>query len=90
MEKQKRTYIGEVISDRMDKTRLVRVKRIVVVPRYKKRVVRSRNFAFHDEKNKSAVGDRVKIIETRPLSKTKHFRLLEILSKTSANEGKNI
>lgn len=76
-----KTFVGEVISDRMDKTRIIRVSRVVVHPRYKKRIVRSRHFAVHDEKNAAKVGDRVKIVQTRPLAKTKHFRLLEILPR---------
>ncbi|MBI3599777.1 MAG: 30S ribosomal protein S17 [Nitrospinae bacterium] len=81
--KNKKTRIGVVVSDKMDKTVVVAVERIVRHPVFRKTVRRSKKFKVHDEKNESSVGDKVKIIETRPLSKEKRWRLLEIVEKAS-------
>jgi small subunit ribosomal protein S17 len=70
---------GEVISDRMDKTVVVRVKRLVRDPLYKKYVYKRSKYYAHDEENKCKIGDKVKIMETRPLSKTKRWRVVEII-----------
>jgi small subunit ribosomal protein S17 len=70
---------GVVVSSAMDKTIIVKVDTIKAHPRYKKVVRRSTKFHAHDERNEANVGDVVRIVETRPISKTKHWRLAEIL-----------
>ena len=71
--------LGTVVSDKGDKTIVVKVDTIKAHPRYKKVVRRSKKFHAHDEQNQAKIGDVVKIIETRPISKTKNWRLAEIL-----------
>jgi len=73
----KKIYIGKVISNRMDKTIVVAVTRLFQHPVYKKTVKRVTRFKAHDENNKCQVGDTVKIIETRPLSKEKRWTVVE-------------
>ena len=73
--------VGQVVSDRSDKTILVEVGRRVPHPLYRKVVRRSSKFAVHDEGNEAHVGDRVSIMETRPLSKTKRWRLVSVIEK---------
>ena len=70
---------GVVVSNKMDKTIVVRVERRTRHPLYGKEVRSSRKFYAHDEENKAQVGDRVRITETRPLSKNKNWRLLDVL-----------
>jgi small subunit ribosomal protein S17 len=70
---------GVVVSDAMDKTIVVKVDVIRIHPRYKKVIRRSRKFHAHDERNEANVGDVVRIVETRPLSKTKTWRLAEVV-----------
>jgi small subunit ribosomal protein S17 len=70
---------GVVVSDAMDKTIVVKVDSVRAHPRYKKVIRRSIKFHAHDEQNSAHVGDVVRIVETRPLSKTKHWRLAEIV-----------
>ena len=77
----RKTRVGTVISDRMDKTIVVRVQTLKEHPRYKKTVRHSSRFKVHDEQNQCTVGDRVRIVETRPLSHDKRWRLLEIVEK---------
>ena len=76
-----RTLVGQVISDKMDKTVIVLVERTVKHPLYKKYVRRSTKFHAHDEGNECHVGDLVSIRECRPISKTKSWRLHEILER---------
>ncbi len=71
--------VGVVISDRMDKSIVVRLTRTTKHPKYKKVIKKSRNIMVHDEKNEAKVGDKVRVQETRPLSKNKRWRLAEIL-----------
>jgi small subunit ribosomal protein S17 len=78
---QRQERRGVVVSDKGDKTIVVKVDVIKSHPRYKKVVRRSVKFHAHDEANTAAVGDTVRIIETRPLSKTKHWRLAEVVEK---------
>ncbi len=78
---QRQERRGVVVSDKGDKTIVVKVDVIKSHPRYKKVVRRSVKFHAHDEANSAAVGDTVRIIETRPLSKTKHWRLAEVVEK---------
>ena len=72
---------GVVVSDKGEKTIVVKVDVIKAHPKYKKVVRRSQKFHAHDERNTAGVGDVVRIVETRPLSKTKHWRLAEVLEK---------
>ena len=70
---------GVVKSDKMDKTVTVTVERLVKHPRYKKYIQRRRRLKAHDENNACRLGDRVEIVESRPLSKTKHWRVRKVL-----------
>lgn len=74
---------GEVISNKMNKTIVVRVERRIPHPRFKKVITTYSKFYAHDEKNEAKVGDRVRIQETRPLSKTKSWRLVEVLVRNT-------
>ena len=74
--------IGKVVSDKMQKTVVVSVERLVQHPLYKKSIKQTTRFKAHDENNDSHTGDIVKIMETRPLSKDKRWRVVEILQKT--------
>ena len=75
-EKIKRKLEGVVVSDKMDKTAVVLVKRLKEHPKYKKRYWVSKRFKAHDEKNEYKIGDRVVIEETRPLSKEKRWKII--------------
>jgi len=75
--------LGDVVSDKMAKTIVVRVQRRFPHPQYKKVVTAYNKFYAHDEKREAKVGDRVRIEETRPLSKTKHWRLVEVVERAS-------
>jgi small subunit ribosomal protein S17 len=77
----KRQMIGSVVSDKMDKTIVVLVERLVKHRLYHKYIKRRSNFAAHDENNACEIGDRVLITESRPLSKTKRWRVSQILQK---------
>ena len=77
----RKTRIGEVVSDKMDKTIVVAIKTKVRHPLYGKMVNRTRKFKAHDKNNECGIGDTVKIMETRPLSKDKRWRLVEIVEK---------
>jgi len=81
---QRKERLGEVISNKMNKTIVVRVERRFPHPRYKKVVTGYRKFYAHDEKSEAKVGDRVRIQETRPLSKLKSWRLVEIVERNTA------
>jgi small subunit ribosomal protein S17 len=72
---------GVVVSDKMDKTVVVMEAKMVLHPLYKKRVKQSNKYKAHDENNTCKVGDKVKIMETRPLAKTKNWRVVEIIEK---------
>ena len=78
--------IGEVISDKMDKTIVVRVQRRFPHPRFKKVVTAYKKLYAHDEKGEAKLGDRVRIVETRPMSKTKRWRLVSIVEHSSGVE----
>lgn len=80
----KRVVSGTVTSDKMDKTRRVEIHRLVKHPRYKKYIRRRTVCHAHDENNESGAGDRVEIIESEPLSKTKRWRLVRVLEKSTA------
>ncbi len=77
----RKSIIGKVVSDKMDKTVTVAVETLVAHPIYKKRYKKTTKFKAHDENNECGVGDLVKIMETRPLSKDKRWRLVEIIEK---------
>ena len=81
MENVKRELVGKVVSDKTDKTITVLVETYKKDPLYGKRVKYTKKYAAHDEKNEAKVGDTVRIAETRPLSRTKRFRLVEIVEK---------
>ncbi|WP_027726439.1 30S ribosomal protein S17 [Tuberibacillus calidus] len=78
---RRKTLVGKVISDKMDKTITVLVETYKKDPLYGKRVKYSKKYKAHDEENKAKVGDVVRIMETRPLSKDKRFRLVEIVEE---------
>ncbi|MDW3211632.1 MAG: 30S ribosomal protein S17 [Reichenbachiella sp.] len=73
--------IGKVVSDKMSKTITVEVLRKVKHPMYGKFMIKTKKFAAHDENNDCGIGDTVKIMETRPLSKNKRWRLVEIIER---------
>jgi small subunit ribosomal protein S17 len=77
----RKTRVGEVISDRMNKTIVVETTNRVPHPKFGKIVKQVRRFYAHDEENKAKTGDRVRIMETRPMSKLKRWRLVEVLQK---------
>jgi small subunit ribosomal protein S17 len=83
MEKRnlRKERIGIVTSDKMDKSVVVAVERKVKHPKYGKFVKKTTKFVAHDEKNECGIGDTVRIMETRPLSKTKNWRLVEIVER---------
>lgn len=78
---RRKVYTGRVVSDSMDKTIVVLVETKKKHPLYGKRVNYSKKYKAHDEHNEAKVGDIVRIMETRPLSKTKRFRLVEIVER---------
>ena len=78
---RRKTRIGKVVSTKMNKSILVTIERRVPHPLYKKYFRRTTKLMVHDEKSEAGVGDKVKIMETRPLSKQKRWRLVEILEK---------
>jgi small subunit ribosomal protein S17 len=77
----KRTLVGTVVSDKMDKTVVVRVERLVQDIRYKKYIRRYSRFMAHDENNDCKSGDRVRIVQHRPLSKRKRWKVQETVAK---------
>lgn len=82
MERNRRKVrVGIVISDKMDKTIVVSIEELVTHPLYGKRMKRTKKYKAHDEENTCAIGDRVRIMETRPLSADKRWRLVEVLER---------
>ena len=79
----RKVRVGVVVSNRMRKTIVVRVDRLARHPRFPRVVKRSTTFKVHDETNSARIGDRVKVMETRPISKDKHWRLVEIVRHAS-------
>lgn len=77
----RKVRVGKVVSDKADKSIVVAVETMVNHPLYQKRVKRTTKFMAHDENNTCGIGDTVKIMETRPLSKNKRWRLVEIVEK---------
>lgn len=80
-QKNRKFFVGEVISDKMQKTIVVKISTRRLHPIYKKYVLRSKKYKAHDEENQAAVGDRVRIVECRPVSKDKCWRLAEIVER---------
>ena len=78
---RRKVRIGKVVSDKMDKSRVVAVERYIQHPLYKKYIRRTTKFMAHDENNESREGDIVRIMETRPLSKRKRWRIVEIVER---------
>jgi small subunit ribosomal protein S17 len=77
----RKTRVGVIVSDKMDKTVVVAVERMVKHPFYKKYIKQTSKFKAHDDQNTCGIGDKVKIMETRPLSRTKRWRVVEIIEK---------
>ena len=86
MERQRKTRLGRVVSDRMDKTVVVAVETVKHHPLYKKVLRGAVKYRAHDESNECRVGDVVKIVETRPLSKQKRWRVVEIITRVEVVE----
>jgi len=83
MESKRQQKVGTVTSNKMQKTVVVTVERQIIHPMYKRVVRRSKNFLAHDGKGECRVGDRVRIEETRPLSRSKRWRVVEIIAKAA-------
>lgn len=81
MRNERKVREGVVVSDKMDKTVVVMEEKMILHPLYKKRVKKSRKYKAHDENNTCQTGDKVRIMETRPLAKTKNWRVVEIIEK---------
>jgi len=81
MEKKRKTKVGRVVSNKMDKTVVVAVETLRHHPLYKKTIKRAVKFKAHDENNECGAGDIVRIVETRPLSRHKRWRVAEIITK---------
>jgi small subunit ribosomal protein S17 len=79
----RRTYVGVVTSDKMDKTITVSVDRLVLHPKFKKYIRKSTVLKAHDAAEEAKTGDKVEVMECRPLSKSKRFRLLRVIYKSS-------
>ena len=79
--KKKKTRVGKVVSNKMDKTIVVAIEDHVKHPLYKKIVKKTYKLKAHDENNECNIGDKVKVMETRPLSKDKRWRLVEVMEK---------
>lgn len=86
MEEKRKTRIGRVVSKRMNKTVMVAVETLKRYPTYKKTVTRAVKHLAHDEENKCQIGDMVKMVETRPLSRHKRWRVVEIIAKGEVAE----
>ncbi|MBI5638372.1 MAG: 30S ribosomal protein S17 [Nitrospinae bacterium] len=78
--------VGEVVSNKMDKTVVVKVERKMLHPVFKKFVKRTKKFVAHDEGDKCQIGDTVEIMETKPLSKTKRWKVVSVLSSAGSKE----
>jgi small subunit ribosomal protein S17 len=79
--RNRKTLVGTVVSDKMEKTIVIRIDRRKLHPLYKKYITRTKKIKAHDEGNLCQIGDIVKVIESRPLSKDKRWNLLEVLEK---------
>jgi small subunit ribosomal protein S17 len=81
MERNRKQIIGKVVSNKMNKSIVIEIENLVMHSLYKKSVRRTKKIKSHDEKNECSIGDIVKVEETRPLSKDKRYRLIEIVEK---------
>ncbi|MBU2512439.1 30S ribosomal protein S17 [bacterium] len=81
IQRRRKVLLGTVTSDKMEKTAVVNVERTIQHPLYKKTVKRSKRYKIHDEQNDCSIGDLVKLVECRPISKDKCWRLLEVVRK---------
>lgn len=86
MEEKRKTRIGRVISNRMDKTVVIAVNTPKRFPKYKKTITWATKYQAHDEKNECRIGDVVRIVETRPISRHKRWRVAEIITKGEVAE----
>ncbi|MCM8800716.1 MAG: 30S ribosomal protein S17 [Candidatus Omnitrophica bacterium] len=82
---KKREFVGTVISDKMQKTIIVKIMRLTKHPKYKRIIKKYNKFKVHDEKGIAKIGDMVRIQQTRPISKEKHFRLLEVIKPAKSS-----
>lgn len=82
---KKREWVGRVLSDKMNKTVVVAVERSVIHPIYRKVLRRVTTMKAHDEQNVCRIGDQVRMVETRPISKEKHWRVVEVIQKRRAD-----
>jgi small subunit ribosomal protein S17 len=87
---QRRTLVGVVTRDKMQKTRRVEIQRLVKHPRYSKYIKRRTVCYMHDENNETRIGDTVELMETRPLSKNKNWRLLRVVKKAPAGQAEPV
>ncbi len=78
---KRREWVGRVVSNKMNKTVVVEIERSVIHPLYRKVLRRVTKFKAHDEDNACKIGDRVRMVETRPISKDKHMRVVEVVDK---------
>lgn len=85
--KQAKTMVGTVVSNKMDKTVVVSVERMILHPVYHKYVKMRKKYKAHDENNECGVGDRVLVIQSRPISKEKRWRVKKIIEKMQTLEG---
>ncbi len=85
MAESRKVLLGEVVSDRMEKTITVQVERRIRHSTYERVIRRSKKYHAHDGQNQCQIGDQVRIIETRPLSKTKRWRLLEVVRRRAGS-----
>ncbi|MGQ9823512.1 MAG: 30S ribosomal protein S17 [Desulfotomaculales bacterium] len=86
----RKVRVGRVVSDKMEKTVVVAVETLVRHPLYQRTVRRTRKFKAHDENNACRVGDRVRIMETRPLSKEKRWRVVEIIQRARGSAEESV
>ena len=86
MEKKRKSMVGHVVGNKMDKTVVVVVEKIKHHPLYKKTIRRAVKYKAHDEKNECGLGDTVRIVETRPLSREKRWRVAEIITREEVVE----
>jgi small subunit ribosomal protein S17 len=87
---RRKIMVGEVVSNKMTKTVSVRVDRVMKHPMFKRYVRRSRTFMAHDEAGACQIGDRVKIVESRPLSRHKRWRVMTILERPESEETRRV
>ncbi len=90
MQGKRKTKVGRVVSDKMDKTIVVSVERLTRHPLYKRVVRMTTKFSVHDEQNQARIGDTVLIEESRPLSRTKRWRLVEVTSRAGEDRPSEI